>query len=245
MSATVCIYKGRASSAIACVVALSFYLAMTMTAALAASATDIPANDPRTIAREHIETELAHVGTSVSATLLPSRHDLSDCANPVAFLQSKKFNANGRLFVGLQCQGALERTVFLPAQINVQGAYLVATTSIKQGTLVTPAMLEVRKGELTSMIESTFSEPSDAIGKMAARNIERGGIIKRAYLQQALLVRRGQPVFYEIIGSGFRISGRGEALQEGHAGDLVNVRTEGSKLLAGRLSPEGVVKVSF
>ena len=179
----------------------------------------------------------------VNVELLPTRHDLDACQNPRATVGDRGVNRSGRLFVSVKCEGDGHRTIYLPARVAVHGDYVVAAERIPAGTLLDRSMLEVRRGDITALLDSAVLRPEDAEGQLAGRSLAAGAILRPQSLREPQLVERGQPVSFEIAGPGFRIAGKGQALQDGNPGDVVRVRTERRSTVAGVLSPRGVVLV--
>ncbi|TGD73132.1 flagellar basal body P-ring formation protein FlgA [Mangrovimicrobium sediminis] len=192
-----------------------------------------------------VEERFANLGDSLQVTVLDTRHDLEQCAQPDAFLRNTAISRSGRLYVGVHCQGEREQTLYLQVQLRVQGSYLVAGRDIAAGTLISADMLEPREGDLTPLLGEAVLHPEDAVGRVARRNLTAGSVLRSRNLETFMLVARGQPVFFDVVGSGFRITGKGEALEAGNPGETIRIRTESRKTLSGVVSNRGTVQVAL
>jgi flagella basal body P-ring formation protein FlgA len=179
----------------------------------------------------------------LSVRILPTRHDLGACEAPRASLANRSINRSGRLFVSVQCRGDGHGTIYLPAQVTVHGNYVVAAERVPAGTLLDRSMLELRRGDITALLDSAVLRLQDAEGRVAGRGLAPGAVVRQQSLRELQLVERGQPVSFEILGRGFRIAGKGEALQDGNPGDLIRVRTDRRRTVAGVVSQRGIVLV--
>jgi flagella basal body P-ring formation protein FlgA len=205
-----------------------------------ASAQDLPAID---VAEEILRDTYGDLGDDLAIKILPTQHKLEYCKNPEPFLKSRRINSSGRLFVGLNCSGTRYGSIYLPAEITVQGDYVVTRESVQAGSIIDESMLELRHGNITALLDRGVFDMSEAVGRVAGRSLARGVVLRQQHLKELQLVERGEPVSFELIGSGFRIAGKGEALESGNPGDLVRVRTQQRKTITGVVTQRGVVHV--
>lgn len=68
------------------------------------------------------------------------------------------------------------------------------------------------------------SDPEDVIGQSARRAIRAGQVVDRKLLVEPVLVRRGAAVRIVARNGPVLVTAAGEAMELGHAGDIVNVR---------------------
>jgi flagellar basal body P-ring formation protein FlgA len=84
----------------------------------------------------------------------------------------------------------------------------------------------------------------DVIGMVATRTLLPGRSIPLAALAPPRLVRAGAPVKMIYIDGGLTIMATGAALQDGVAGQLVNVRNQDSGVtVSGRVRADGAIAV--
>lgn len=229
--------KGRKASNVGGAVAtVMFLLAMAGTGEASASAA-------AEAAKAAIVAALDSPARELTVRILPTRHDLTACEDPRANLGNRSINRSGRLFVSITCRGEGHGTLYLPAEVTVQGSYVVAAERVAAGTLLDRSMLELRRGDITALLDSAVLRVEDAEGRVAGRSLAPGAVLRQRSLRELQLVERGQPVSFEILGPGFRIAGKGEALQDGNPGDHIRVRTDRRRTVAGVVSPRGVILV--
>lgn len=228
---------------------LSFYIFLCMTLASGATLLSRSAHagtPPEAVVRAAesvLFREFEDLGGTIDVTLLPTRLDFSSCENPEAFLNNARVSRSGRIFVGLRCGRSPRTTRYLQAKMTIEGEYLVAAEVITRGAVIHEGMLESRHGDMTALIETAALRPADALGRVARTRIAPGAVIRTRALKEQQLIARGQAVFFDIVGRGFKISGKGQALQGGNAGDVIDIKTDASKKLAGTLLPSGIVRV--
>jgi len=213
---------------------------MALAIACCASAQGSPAIE---VAEEMLRDTYGDLGDELAIKILPTRHELEHCQDPKPFLKSRRINSSGRLFVGLNCKGTRYGSIYLPAQLKVQGDYVVTREAVRAGSIIDASMLELRQGDITALLDRGVFDMNDAVGRVAGRSLARGAVLRQQHLKELQLVERGEPVSFELVGPGFRIAGRGEALQSGNPGDLVRIRTDHRKTLAGVVTPRGVILV--
>ena len=93
---------------------------------------------------------------------------------------------------------------------------------------------------------SAVESPEEAIGKRLRRNLEGGAPLRRTWLEEVPLVKRGEPVRLTLTRGPLRIESTGIARQDGKAGQIVRVENPSSHHdVLGRVGEDGAVHVSF
>lgn len=200
--------------------------------------------DAVTNAAQHFLSEQTRgLGEKVTVTVRPSMADLPPCAAPQPFLPGQGQPRLGRVTVGVRCGDGKVR--YLQARVTAYGHYWVAGQRIAAGTRITAAMLQARDGELDRLPATTVFDRTTAIGQVATRTLTEGSVLQTTQLRAPNLVHRRQPVTVEALGSGFRVTRQGKALQDGALGDTVRVRMADRSVLSGVVSGDDQVRVTF
>ncbi len=122
----------------------------------------------------------------------------------------------------------------------------VVTRPIEPGEMVTQQNARVETVLAAAPPEPSWTAP---FGRVAVMPLREGTVIRPALVRSPtapLLVRRGQSVVMRIEGPGFSITGLGQALQDGRAGDHVKVRNLDSKrVIVARVAFDGTVEPVF
>jgi len=119
----------------------------------------------------------------------------------------------------------------------------VLTRDVAEGEELTRENAKVE----TVLEETPRRKPWAAPFGLVAATAIRAGTVLRAGLirppRSAVIVQRGQTVVMKIAGVGFTIVGRGQALQDGRAGDFIKVRNVDSRrVIVARVTHEGTVE---
>jgi flagella basal body P-ring formation protein FlgA len=171
-----------------------------------------------------------------------SRLDLAACEQLQAFLPPGA-RPQGHTTVGVRCQRPSRWTVYLQAQVQVLGPYLVAARPLAAGQLLGPADVALRSGDLAELPGGTLSDLEAALGRPLAVAVNTGQPLRRDYLKSIPVVQSGQPVRLLVLGHGFQVSGDGTAVANAGDGQTVQVRTPRGTVVSGVARPGGVVEL--
>lgn len=184
-------------------------------------------------ARQFLEQRLLEQGLQGSVEIAASSARMPACSEPQPFLPRSGQRLLGRVAVGVRCADG--QTRYLQAQIGVVGDYVVAARAIAAGETLSADMLEVRQGALERLPRQLISDPLSVVGMQTTRDLDAGSLLQSRSLRAALLVERNARVSVEALGTGFRISRDGVALDAGALGSEIRVRTDGGEILRARI----------
>ncbi|HUU10001.1 MAG TPA: flagellar basal body P-ring formation chaperone FlgA [Phycisphaerae bacterium] len=123
---------------------------------------------------------------------------------------------------------------------------LVATEEIPPDGVITPANTKIRTVTDGRPQPQTWVPP---YGQLALRPIRTGEVVSEALVRPSrpkLVVRRNDSVIMRIVGELFQVTDIGQALEDGHQGNLIRVRNAGSKrVIVARVMADGVVEPVF
>lgn len=128
--------------------------------------------------------------------------------------------------------------VFLPA-VHAEGI-------IDRGQTLTANDLKLQRINIAKARRGYYNRLDEVVGLAAKRRIRAGQTITPALLEQAMAVKRGEPVKIVANNEGIEASTSGEALADGQPGDVIRVRNVRSgKVIDAKVIEEGVVTSMF
>ena len=140
----------------------------------------------------------------------------------------------GRTRVGLRCvSGPVRWNVFLPVMVKVYGPALVAAQPLAAGRPLQPSDLVQAEVDLAADPAGTLHDPSAMVGRTLSRAVAAGQPVRPTQLRPRQWFAAGDTVKVVALGTGFRVSGAGQALTPGLEGQPVRVRTDSGRILTG------------
>ena len=141
--------------------------------------------------------------------------------------------------------GVLIRSVSVPVRVSALYDVLVAARPIGRHEPVGADTVRVERREVT-VGQEPLREIAAVLGRRATRAIPPGEPIQGSMLELPPLVRRGEIVLLTIEGKGLRAVARGEAREEGKAGQVIRVRNLASgREVYGQVEAERMVRIPF
>ncbi len=151
----------------------------------------------------------------------------------------------GRSNVTVRCLGEPSWTVFVPVQVKVVGDYLVTARPLAQGQSLTTVDLARQRGDLSSLPAGILTDEQQAVGRSARLSIAAGQPLRGDMLQQPVVVQQNQTVRVVTGGPGFQVANEGRALNNGLAGQVVQVRLGNGQIISGIARAGGIVEILF
>ncbi len=151
----------------------------------------------------------------------------------------------GNTTVGVRCP-APSWTLYISAQVIVQGQVLVTTRPLARGERLTEEHVQLVERDLASLPRGYFDDPQPVVGQQARRHLAADTVLNPQLIEAPRLVRRGEEVTLVADSNGFAIRSRGKAMADGSSGEVIRVRSRDSKrIIEGRVLSAGVVKVTL
>ena len=115
---------------------------------------------------------------------------------------------------------------------------------IQRGTVIEADMLEEVSAQNNNMDNSLLQSMKDALAAEAVRDLSSGQALRVSDIRRAILVKQGQLVTMTVGDkSGFLITVRVEALQDGRMGEQVKLKnTESGRQISGIVTGPNLVK---
>jgi flagella basal body P-ring formation protein FlgA len=173
---------------------------------------------------------------------IDERLKLAPCLDVQAFLPPGS-KAWGKITIGLRCQAPQNWTVYVQAQVKVQGHYYVSARALNQGQLMSETELIKMQGELSELPNGAITHLDQANGKTLSFNIGPGQVVRADMLKSPLLIQQGQNIKLTYQGNGFQVSNEATALNNASEGQTVRVKTNGGSIVTGIAKNKGIVEV--
>jgi len=110
------------------------------------------------------------------------------------------------------------------ALVDVYARVVTASRVIDRGEVINPRMLNLSEARLAELRNGYEISNERLVGKRAKRRIREGQVMLTQFLDAPLLVSKGSHVTLKVVGGGFAVSTRAEALESGALGERVMVR---------------------
>ena len=152
----------------------------------------------------------------------------------------------GRARIGLRCEsGPVRWNVYLPITVSVYARGLVTAAPLAAGSALTAADLREDEVDLAAGSGTAVLDPADALGRSLVRPLPAGAPLRSTDVKARQWFAAGDSVKIVAAGSGYAVSGEGQALSPGLDGQAVRVRTETGRIVTGVAVSDRRVDVSL
>ncbi len=152
----------------------------------------------------------------------------------------------GRTRVGLRCvQGPVAWNLSLPLTVKVFAPAPVLAAPLPAGTVLEATHLQNIEVEWTAAAQPPLAHADDLLGRTLARSGTGGQPLHAADLKPRQWFAAGETVRIVAAGSGFQVSGEGQALTPGYEGQAARVRTEGGRIVVGQPAGDRRLEVAL
>jgi len=152
----------------------------------------------------------------------------------------------GRARIGLRCErGPVRWNVYLPITVSVYARGLVTAAPLAAGSALTAADLREDEVDLAAGSGTAVLDPADALGRSLVRPLPAGAPLRSPDVKARQWFAAGDSVKIVAAGSGYAVSGEGQALSPGLDGQAVRVRTETGRIVTGVAVSDRRVDVSL
>ena len=177
---------------------------------------------------------------SITVDDIDTRTALPACAALDAFLPAGS-QLMGKTTIGVRCNEKPGWSIFLQANIKVSVDMLVANRPLAQNSVLSMNDFSMQNGELGQ--PGILTDPAQAIGKTLKFGIGAGQVLRQDMLRAPFVVIQGNTTEIRIASAGFSVRSSGQALNNGSAGQIVQVRMSSGQVLSGTAGADGIVEV--
>lgn len=181
--------------------------------------------------RQFVRQSYADLGTvsSVEVTSLDPRLNLAACEVPLQAFAANGQRRLGNTTVGVRCGGEKPWTLYVPVKIVSQVTVLASAQPLRRGSVLKASDLVPISRDAATLPHGYFVEPKALVGMQLKRSIRAGEAIVPSAVTAAPVVERGQEVLLTAAINGIEVSMKGEALEDGAAGERIQVRNLSSR----------------
>jgi flagella basal body P-ring formation protein FlgA len=119
---------------------------------------------------------------------------------------------------------AVAETHRLAAEVSRRTRALVATRTISRGHAFTGGDVELREVYLDEASPQVLTDPSKALGRIAAALLREGSIVTVDHLRSPYVVRRGELITIRAIVGSVMLKTMARASADASVGDVIEVR---------------------
>ena len=130
-------------------------------------------------------------------------------------------------------------------RVTVLKSVVVAARALSNNTAIDASDLVMAEADVGSAGTDALTDPADAVGRTAIRNIPAGAVVPRSALRLPIAIRSGETVRIQIVGAGFTVSSEATAMQNASTGETVRLRNSEGQTISGRLDSRGVVVIDL
>ncbi|MHB1202653.1 MAG: flagellar basal body P-ring formation chaperone FlgA [Acidithiobacillus sp.] len=155
-------------------------------------------------------------------------------------------NPYGDQTVAVTCTTPSAWTVYIPVQLVMNQAVVVAARPLAAGTVLAADDLSIIQRNASNLAGSAVVNPQMAMGQVLRFGVAAGQPILASMLDAPEVVHAGQEITLIAEGDGVRISTIAKAMENGRPGQTILVRNNSSgKVIRGTVNQAGAVLVPF
>ena len=179
----------------------------------------------------------------VTAGVVDARLNLPACAALQAFLPPGS-RVWGKTTVGVRCIAPTPWTIYVAAQVQVNGTYYLSAAPLGQGQSIAVQDIVKTQGDLSALPAGVITDPQQALGRTLLMSVTAGTPLRSDLLRSAAAIVQGQAVRIIASGAGFSVSTEGRALAAAAEGQYVQARTAGGQVVSGIARAGGIVALN-
>jgi flagella basal body P-ring formation protein FlgA len=146
--------------------------------------------------------------------------------------------------VDIVLDGKTERRIYVPILVKTLTKVLIATKPISKNEELTSDNTALEDRDITTMPYEAYTGELDN-GTQASMPIAQGAVIRKQWICEPVMVHSGDNVIVVVQSGGVRISDKGTAAEDGHAGQLIKIRfSDGKREIRATVIEPGVVQIS-
>lgn len=183
---------------------------------------------------------------SLQVSPLSPAQNLPLCSQALHVQGSGNTDVLARQRLQLRCDDSPRWTRSVQVQASVWLPMVQASSAIERGAVLQAKQLKLSEVALQKNHRGFYQDLQQVLGQAAKRRIRAGQTVTPALLSAAAVVRRGQQVSIRANHEGIQASTRGQALANGHVGEVIRVRNLASeKVIEAKVLEAGVVSSTF
>jgi len=183
---------------------------------------------------------------SVSLHSIDHRLNLKKCTSPLVIKPTGDTIKAGRNTLKVSCSSPSPWRIFITSTIEVRKKVFVIKHFVSKGQLLTKEDIRFKSINISKLNNHYLENETHIIGKEATRNLQAGNILTANNLTNPLLIKRGDTVNIVSQREGFKVTMKGQAMEDGSIGERINVKNlRTKKIINGSVTSKHSVKVLF
>lgn len=169
---------------------------------------------------------------------------LTACDKPLTFdLHGRQLSASN-VTLRVQCESNSPWSFYLTAKVERMRLILVAARNIGRGERLSNADFSLEQRDVSTMGNSTVSDPARIAGKEARRPINLGDSLRTTSVTAPEVIQRGDAVSVKAVSGGIAVSTSGVAMNDGKVGEQIRVQNlKSERIIKARVTASGQVQV--
>jgi flagella basal body P-ring formation protein FlgA len=165
---------------------------------------------------------------NVDVGYIDGRLSLARCTIPLEPFTGNS-NNNANMIVGVRCEGVQPWKIYVPVRVAIYKKVVVASNPLNKGIPLTAEDLRLTEQNTANLNSGFYTEKDALIGKVLTRSVSAGMPLTNAYLENPVLIQRGQMVTLLVKKGELEVTSHGIALNKGRVGDVIAVKNTSSK----------------
>lgn len=158
---------------------------------------------------------------------LDKRLRLAKCQQKLQVFLPVNREPVGSVSLGIRCISP-EWKIHLPVKVKAYTQVLVANRPIVRNSVIQQDDLNFIRQDIGRYHAGVFTNPDDLVGMVAKRSIRHNAVITPRMVKPKRLVKRGDMITIIAESGGMKIRTMGEALMDGHQGQVIQVKNNRS-----------------
>ncbi len=206
-----------------------------------------PANRLLAAAHDAVAVAFSDQDYRADFTAPDPRLKLTACDHPLAadFTHQNQHQA-GRLTVAVSCRAPKPWKIYLTGSVTFYRTVWVLTRAMRRGDRLGKSDLSAQRRKVSQADRFYLTADEQPFGQQLTRNLAKDSILTSKVLTAPTLIKRGDPVNIIARSPSFSVRMAGQALADGRAGQLIDVRNQSSgRVVSAVVDGRGVVSVYF
>ena len=183
--------------------------------------------------------------TVVTVGKLDRRLRLSRCEGPLLADFANTSRLLGNITVAVRCEeGPKPWSLMVQARIEQYVEVVVAARPLGRGQELGAEDIKMLRYDISRLNNGYYATLDEVKGMVLKRSVKAGSVLGSSMLKPAILIKRGEKVIIRAQTTSIEVRMEGQALQEGAAGDVIQVKNLSSKqIVEAEVVAPGVVRV--
>jgi flagella basal body P-ring formation protein FlgA len=131
--------------------------------------------------------------------------------------------------------------------VTVEAAkrHLVAARNLQAGVIISPSDIVESESDWTKLPDDVATDAEQLLGRTLTRAMQQGQALTLNFARQTAVIRTGERVRVQMVGSNFTVTGDGLAVQQGAVGESVKVKMASGQFVTATVVRSGVVELKL